>query len=152
MQKEKLRVLEYTLVMAAVFSALVFFLGREKQNIDFCRDVLFARLINGRQSVAKFIAWEDLKALGADMAPGYAKLPNEKERNNYKRTFITGFSLGFKQEGGSLQAFTNWRIYAKDSQNVIIAADYPRHKKTLLFTLSKGKERKLVALEWTEMK
>ncbi|MFC1805257.1 hypothetical protein ACFLZ3_05490 [Candidatus Omnitrophota bacterium] len=142
--------LEYVIVVALVIAGVLFFTGRERKDVDFCR-LMFSRLISGRQSVEKFIDWENLKAVGSDVGEEYRKLPNAEERNKYKKAFIEFFRRGFKEGGGEFKAFTDWRAYKEGNKTVVVAADYRRHKKILLLTVFKGRPRKITALEWEAM-
>jgi len=138
-------------LVALAIALLVFFLTRGQEDINFCRRTIFGGLVSGRQSVKEFIDWEHFKGLGLDFAEAYARLPNTQERQAYQQAFVASFSLAFKRLKGRSAAFTNWRIYRKADQEVVVAADYPAQKKTLLFTFSKGGGiRKLVALEWKD--
>ena len=151
MNRYYLRWLEYVIVIAVILAAFFLFSGKKRQDLEFCRDVLFGRLVAGSLSVEKLIDWDNFQGLGKDMGQDYKKMPNDKERQLYRKSFVKAFSAGFREKGGSYRAFTNWRIYSQGEGKVVIAADYPSHKKTLLFQIiKKGNERKLAALEWKE--
>lgn len=145
--KKDTPVLEYAVLIAVIITALVFFLRVKTDDIDLCRAV-FSGLVKGRYGVQKYIDWENLKAVGVNVGATYIKFTTEKERLNYKKAFIKNFSFGFKKVGGKLKAFTNWRIYNRDSEKTIVAADY--RGKIILFTISKYGKRKLIAIQWKE--
>ena len=153
MNRYYLRGLEYVIVIAVILAAIFLLSGKKKQDLEFCRDVLFGRLVAGSLSVEKFIDWDNFQGLGKNMGQDYKKMPNDKERKLYRKSFIKAFSAGFRENGGNRRAFINWRVYSQGEGKVIIAADYPSHKKILLFQIIKnGSVRKLSALEWKEEK
>lgn len=145
--KKEIAVLEYAVLAVVLIGALAFFLNLRTQEIDFCRNV-FQGLVKGRQQVAKFVDWENLKALGVDVAATYKGLRNDKEKAVYKKAFIISFSAGFKRVEGKLKTFTRWRIYKKDEAKTIVATDDVVHHKTLLFTLPAYGQKKLINIQW----
>lgn len=144
MKKENTLILEYTLLFVVVLAAFMFFLHMRNQEVNLCRYV-FSGLVKGSYGVQRFIDWENLQALDVDVAATYNNLANDKEKVNYKKSFIKNFSVGFKQGGGRLKSFTHWRIYDRDREKTVVAADY--RNKIILFTLSKY-GRRLIALQW----
>lgn len=162
--KKDIPILEYTLLIAIVMGALVFFIRLKTEDTDFCRKV-FNGLVKGSYGVQKFIDWEKLKAMKVDVGATYIQFTIEKQRSDYKKAFIKYLSLGFRQAGGKLNLFTNWRIYPvrkespdrielsngvydKYSDKTVVAADY--RGKIILFTISKYGKRKLIAIQWKE--
>lgn len=133
------------LVIGVVLLLLVVFLFQLNPNeISRCR-TMFSALVRGSYSAQKQIDWEKLKALDVDVGATYSQFPDGQQRLNYQKTFVKSFALGFKQMGGELAGFRNWRVYTKDAEKTVIAADY--RGQTLLLTFSKvGK--KLTALQW----
>ena len=129
-------------------SAAILIQSKQNKDIAFCRNA-YAQLTKGSQSAIRYINWDDFKVFGYDVAGGYKSITNYKERLNYKSMFIKGFSMGFtlfKENGGTA---TNWRIYYKNDDKVVVSCDYPKRNQRLLLTISKsGPERKLTAIEW----
>lgn len=130
---------------------IIFFSGGEKSAPALSRQI-FIGMVQGKQAVEKHIDWYELKALGIDVATIYSKLANEKERDDYRKEFFKNLSLGFKMSGGNPQAFINWRVYKVEGEKTIVAADYSGKGRTVLFTLSRGRQKKLTAVEWEELK
>ena len=148
MKKEDLQyfgVIFIIIFLASTFT--IFYAGREKSTPQLCRQI-FMGMVEGRQSVEKFIDWNQLNAFGIDVSAIYPMLPNEKEKADYRREFFSNLSMGFKQLGGRPQAFINWRIFKIEGSKTIVAADYAGENKTVLFTLSKDPDKKLIAIEW----
>jgi len=146
------RLLIYVFIISILAAGIMFFTNKEKQDVEFCRDVIFKGMIEGKASVGEFIDWNKLIAVGVDVGAGFAKAPNEAERRNYKEVFIRGVSLGFAYTGGKPNALADWRIFSQTRERVVIAADYRPGKRRMLFTLAKGEKRKLVGLEVVEIK
>ncbi len=144
------KVIWITIIAIAFFVGLFFYLNVRNQDIIFSRRV-FAGLVKGRTSVQKMIDWEDFQAVGLDVGEVYSGLPDEKEKADYKNSFIDKFSLGFRQVGGNFKAFVNWRVYDRQGRLCRVAADYKaKENKTLLFTLAQGQSKKLVAIQWED--
>ena len=142
-------ILEYIVLFALIIAPLVFFAYFKNQEVNFSRRA-FTGLVQGGVSAQRMIDWPNFKALEADIGKSYLQLPDDKQRALYRKNFIKNFSLGFKQSEAKPDAFTNWRIYDSDSEKVVVAADYPQKKKTLLFTLSKLSGKRLVSMQWKE--
>ena len=151
MKKKEFRIFEYAIIVALVLCAITYAATRTKSEIDSCKSV-FNGLIQGKFSVAKSIDWENLKALEGDVGAPYRSFTGEKAKDGFRRAFIKSFSLGFKRGQGRISDFNNWRLYAKDSDKTVIAADCPKYKKILLFAFSKNNPSKLISLEWKDMK
>lgn len=146
MKKENLQILGLIFIFGIIIFLILSF-GIKKNDVDFCRDI-FKGLIEGRESVQKFIDWGNLKAIGIDVGATYSKLPNAKEKADYRKSFIKSLSQGFNNAGGRFKAFSNWRVYKQDGADTLIAADYKDKAKTILFTLSGYEKRKLTAIQW----
>lgn len=142
-------ILEYAILFLAIVASLVIFMHLKNQEANLCRSI-FSGLASARYRVEKYIDWEGLKALGADVGASYKNLPNEEARTNYKKAFIRSFSNGFKRSGSRLGFFAHGRVYSKDNEKTVIAYDYLRYNKTLLFTLSKSGKRKLISIDWED--
>jgi len=140
------RIYYYGVLLAPIFISFVFITGHKKNDIDFCRDV-FAGLIKGDYSVQQYIDWNNFKGLDTDIGATYSQLPNDKEKEAYRRAFIKGVSVGFQRGGVGLDKFTHWRVYNKAKDKVIIATDFS--KKVLLFEVPKGVGgRRLTSVQW----
>jgi len=108
----------------------------------------FVNLVQARQSVQNSIDWERFQAMGVDVAQELAKCKTEQERSDFCRLLIQGVATGFKNIGGKLSAFTNWRVYAKDNAQTTVAVDNVTHNKTLLLTITNQPPRKLISMQW----
>jgi hypothetical protein len=104
--------------------------------------------VSGRQSVQSRIDWERLKALEVDVGATYAALPDEKEREAYRQAFIERFSRGFGSTGAGLKDFAGWRVQERAEDRTVVAADYPKKRKVLLFELSALGGRKVTGIRW----
>lgn len=147
MNKKEENILGYAVLAFVVISVLVVFAQIKNQDINYCRSI-FNGLIKGNYNVQKNIGWENLTAMGVNAGGVYSNAINDKEKTDYKKFFILNFSRGFRQTGGELKLFTNWRIYDRDMESITVAADYKKYNKTILFTLSKYPKKRLVKIEW----
>ena len=91
-------------------------------------DVRFARstfesLARGDSSVADKIDWPVFTSLGQNVGAAYVALTSGVEKEKFVTGFITQFSVSFRESGGSVEGFTNWRVTAHDSQRTEVAAD-----------------------------
>lgn len=144
--KLNLRSVEYIVVTSIVIILAVFFATRSRGDADYCRKIFYG-LIAGRQSVQSLIDWENLKVLGLDIGATYNKLPDEKEKANYRAAFIKSFPEGFKRGRGNKEVFTNWKVYGINKDELSICAYDKKQKKTVLFGLAKrGGQKKLISI------
>ncbi|MBP7835969.1 MAG: hypothetical protein KA022_00655 [Candidatus Omnitrophica bacterium] len=142
-------VLEYTILAAIIIAASLFIFQVARGDIDTAR-AIFKDLTNGRYSVQRHIGWEQLKGLDINVGATYSSFATGKEKNGYKKAFIRHFSSGFKSFGGDYKSFVNWRIDSKAANQVVVAADYSGHNRTLLLTLSGTWRKKLSSLQWKQ--
>jgi hypothetical protein len=135
-------------IALAIF--LIFSFMIRKNDVAFCRDV-FNGLVKGRLlAVEKNIDWGTLKAMGVDVGQAYKKLPDAKEKKDYRKSFVANLSKGFKNAGGNFTDFTNWRTYKHEGLETMIMADYNKKGKKILFTIHGYENRKITAIEWKE--
>lgn len=138
---------EYLWLVVAVLVVGLVVTYWENQPVPFGRRV-FEGLVNGQQAIHRAIDWEHLKAFDTDVGATYAKLPNEREKADYRRAFIERCAAGFRQGGGSVRAFTNWRVEERTGEQVVVAADYSAKQSTLLLSLTTQWPAQLRGLEW----
>lgn len=152
MDKDKIGGLGYIFIAIAIIAGLIFFLSQIfKSDVSLVKEI-FAGLVEARQPVRKLIDWEHLNALEVNVGEVYLKVRSQKEKLDFQKVFINNFSEGFKRMGGRLDAFTNWRLYDKDNEKVVVAADYPHYNKTILFTISKYGLSRLIGIQWEGVK
>lgn len=137
----------YTVLGLVAIAGLVFVARASQGEVGFCREVLKG-LAEGKPSVKGRIAWERLLALDVDVGATYQALPNEEERAKYRQAFVVSFSLGFRQQGGSVKAFQRWRVHERRGTHVVVAADYPAKQKTLLMGIPASGPKKLETIQW----
>ena len=148
-----MRIDKQSIVLFVAGLAVVFalqFLMQKKQDADvvFCRN-MYTQLAKGSTDAERYIDWEHFRALEYDVGAEYNRLANPRDKFNYRESFIKGCAAGFQYFQGELIKFTNWRIYSRSPDRVVVACDHPKTHNTLLFTFSKsGTKRKWVALEW----
>ena len=140
------------LYLAAMFLAvmvLTHYLGLGKQDVVFCRKV-FTGLARGKPSVQRQIDWEHLKAMDVDVGSTYQSLPTDLDRAKYREKFVRAFSTAFKFSGSLSAHFVNWRIEERLRDTVIVAADFPRRRQTLLLVIPASGKKQLVGVRWKD--
>lgn len=96
--------------------------GKAKADVGFAKDT-FTSLVRGDSSVATDIDWETFNSLGIPVGPQYIGIKSEPERESFKTGFITQFSASFRDSGGSIDSFTNWRETSHDEHHTVVTAD-----------------------------
>ena len=136
MKKERNWFMEYyILVIIGAVLVAAFFMVIRQPDLDLARKVL-SSLAQGRESIQAVIDWPSFKAMGNDVGADYEKLPSERQKLYFRKAFVINFSLSFKASGGELRNYGNWRVYSRDKEKTIVAADTVS-KKTVLFVISK---------------
>lgn len=101
-----------------------------KQDVATVGDVSFARntfesLARGDSAVAEKIDWAVFTSMGVDFGASYVALSSGVEKQQMVTGFITQFATSFRETGGKVEGFTNWRVISHDSQKTEVAADSP---------------------------
>jgi len=147
MKIDKRALISFCAVLALIIAFQFLVQKRENEDVVFCRN-LYTRLAKGSSSVDPLIDWDNLTVLGYNVGMRYHEVP-PNARRHFRNTFIQGFGAGFIAFKGKLDYFKNWRLYNESDDKAVIACDYPRMKKTLLFTIAKkGEAKKLIAIDW----
>jgi len=137
-----------SLILVAVSLMLLSGCAQMENDVQLTRRI-FNDLCAGRQGVENLIDWQTLKAIDIDVGLTYSQLRNEKEKKDYRKSFIYNFSKSFKAAGGRTSNFFNWRIKTQDATGTIVAADTGGQGKVILFTITKmSGQRKLTAINW----
>lgn len=93
-------------------------------------DTSFARkavleLARGDTAAQSKIDWPTFVAMGQNVGAAYILLESETEKQNFRNAFVTQFSTNFRESGGSVDNFTDWRVTFHDSLRTEVAADSP---------------------------
>jgi hypothetical protein len=83
----------------------------------------FESLARGDSAVAGKIDWPVFTFLGENLGATYMALPTGVEKEKFINGYITQFATSFRESGGSVDSFTNWRVVTHDSQKTEVAAD-----------------------------
>ncbi|MFT3992556.1 MAG: hypothetical protein QM680_14250 [Luteolibacter sp.] len=124
----------------------LFFLSCEKgATVSTAGDVTFAKntfesLVRGDSAVASKIDWPVLTALGNNIGTQYTALPTEADKEKFRTLFITQFATSFREGGGDINKFTNWRVSFHDKTRTEVAADSPSGALVLTVSERNGKE------------
>lgn len=96
---------------------------------------VFQLLADGDEAAADMIDWEHLSMTGIDAGALYSKITDEGGREEFRKSFINGYSTSFKRTGGNPNVLSNWREQSRSGSDTFVAADGPNNK-VLLMTVS----------------
>jgi len=111
-----------------------------KGDVTFAKNT-FESLVKGDSAVSTKIDWATFTSLGNNIGAAYSALPTSVDKEKFTTLFITQFATSFRESGGTINDFSNWRVTAHDATKTDVAADSP--KGALLITVSErdGVER-----------
>lgn len=117
-----------------------------KTEIATAGDVTFAKstfesLARGDSAVAQKIDWPVFTAMGNNIGAEYVEVASGVEKEKIVTGFITGFASSFRDSGGSVEAFTNWRVSLHDKLRTEVAADSPGGVMTIIVSERDGVEK-----------
>ncbi len=119
-------------LLGVIAAPLLFSNCREtRQDLSKAEDLTFARetfesLARGDSKAADRIDWAVFTSLGTNVGATYTALPTAVEKQKFAEGFITQFATSFRESGGSVADFTNWRVTLHDSLKTEVAADSPK--------------------------
>ncbi|MEO5916654.1 MAG: hypothetical protein ABIS50_20675 [Luteolibacter sp.] len=121
-------------------------LADAKTEVATAGDVTFAKstfesLARGDSTVASKIDWPVFTSLGENMGATYVALTTGAEKEKFISAFITQFAVSFRENGGSVDAFTSWRVTAHDSTRTEVAADSSSGVLTIIVAERDGLEK-----------
>ncbi|HEX7260936.1 MAG TPA: hypothetical protein VF258_03895 [Luteolibacter sp.] len=101
-----------------------------KQQVTTAGDVSFARntfesLARGDSKVADKIDWPVFTSMGSNIGSTYVALTSGVEKDQFVTNFISQFAISFRENGGKIEDFTNWRVSLHDKLKTEVAADSP---------------------------
>lgn len=117
-----------------------------KQQVVTAGDVSFARntfesLARGDSKVADKIDWPVFTSMGGNIGSAYVALTSGVEKNQFVTNFISQFAVSFRESGGKIEDFTNWRVSTHDKLKTEVAADSPTGVLTVTVAERDGVER-----------
>lgn len=103
-------------------------IANAKEDLATAGDVSFAKgtfesLARGDSAAADKIDWPVFTFLGQNIGATYTAFPTAVEKEKFITGYITQFATSFRESGGSIDSFTNWRVVTHDSQKTEVAAD-----------------------------
>lgn len=101
----------------------------------------FESMARGDSDAVDRIDWETFSALGIPVGQQYLAFETEEEKQNYTTGFVTQFSTNFRESGGSVDDFTNWRVTSHDGIHTKVTADSDNGSLKLTVSERDGKER-----------
>ncbi|MCA1566313.1 MAG: hypothetical protein LC803_11875 [Acidobacteria bacterium] len=115
-----------------------------KADVDFAREAVEG-LFGGDVAVAYAFDWENLKVPGvADAGEAYQEMPDDENREGFRKEFIEEFSGSFKQSGASVGDLKNWREESREGERTIVAVDTATGK-TMRVSVVRRDGRQLVS-------
>lgn len=85
----------------------------------------FISLAKGDSAAQENIDWATFTALGDNVGAKYNQIPTETEKAQFRTEFVTGFATSFRQSGGSVDVFSNWKVIFHDSTRTEVTAESP---------------------------
>lgn len=98
--------------------------AKEAGDTSFARST-FVSLLKGDNEVQSKIDWATLNAGGINAGAAYSIL-DDPQKQDFRNSFVTQFSSAFRNDGRSVEEFTNWRVTFHDDTRTEVAADSPR--------------------------
>ena len=112
----------------------------ESADLDFAKSA-FESLARGDTDAASKIDWETLTSMGVNVGAQYVKIPSETEKQDFRNAFVTQFSSSFRDSGGSVDSFVDWRVIFHDQNRTDVAADSPKGTLNIAVTKRDSVER-----------
>ncbi|MES2475439.1 MAG: hypothetical protein V4640_06645 [Verrucomicrobiota bacterium] len=136
----------YALLLASIPVLCISSCEKTRENLATTGDVTFARntfeaLTRGESDVATKIDWPVFTSLGNNLGATYLALPTEVDKQKFITAFITQFATSFRESGGTVENFTNWRVVFHDKQKTEVAADSPKGTLTVIVAERDDQER-----------
>ena len=85
----------------------------------------FLELARGDTAAESRIDWPTFVAMGQNVGATYTALESEADKQGFRDGFVTQFATNFRENGGSVDKFTDWRVTFHDSLRTEVAADSP---------------------------
>jgi hypothetical protein len=121
--------MKYLFASLPLFAALSL-TSCEKAATGTAGDVSFAKsafvaLAKGDTQAQEMIDWPVFTAPGENVAAKYNAIPTETEKAQFRAEYVTGFATSFRQSGGSVDNFTDWKVSFHDSTRTEVTAQSP---------------------------
>lgn len=130
----------------ALIALVIPFLFAGCKKVEQAGDVSFAKstfesLARGDVSVESKIDWETLNSLGTNVGAAYVIMESDVDKAEFRKGFITQFASSFRDGGGSVESFTNWRATEHDKLHTTVSADSPNGELRITVTTRDNVER-----------
>lgn len=113
---------------------------RAAEDVAFAKQV-FEDLAKGDMKVAEKIDWPVFTVMGKNLGATYVAISSGVEKKTFTDGFISQFSTNFRETGGTLEAFKNWRSTLRNELQTEVAADSDRGVLTMVITDREGVKR-----------
>jgi hypothetical protein len=114
--------------------------GAVTSPVAFARQT-FESLAKGEPAVARQIDWPVLTVHGENVGQRYVALTTNADRERFVNGFITQFATSFRESGGALEHYTNWRVAHQDALGTTVSADSPAGVLTMVLSDRDNEER-----------
>lgn len=136
----------YPILIAVTIPLLISSCKETLREVAAKGDVTFARstfesLARGDSAVIDKIDWPVLTSLGTNVGASYVAMPSGVEQEKFTTAFVTQFATTFRESGGSVEDFSNWRVSSRDSRKTEVAADSANGVLTVIVSERDHKER-----------
>ena len=75
-------------------------------------------------------------------------MPNEKERTDFRRNFISQFSSSYNRSGGNIDLLKDWKIKEENSSKTIIQTTTPSNRKLFITLSQRNNKLKISSLTY----
>ncbi len=122
-------------------------------DVDFVRGVI-RQMAAGRYSARSAIDWDTFIAQDRDIGAKYSTLRSEKDKVDFQRYFIDGFSKGFRYMGADFSVFFNWHEVGggQKGAKVVVANCKDTNTTMLFYVVNKEGKRKIVKISYERKK
>jgi hypothetical protein len=116
-----------------------------KADVDFAKEAVEGLLGGDVAAATDAFDWENLKVPGAaDAGEAYREMPDDENREEFRKGFIEKFSESFQQSGASVGDLKNWREESRAGERTVVAVDTTTGK-TMRVSVVRREGRQLVS-------
>ena len=130
---------------------LCFFLFVEcnsnSDKLEFAKTTM-TELASGEYNVEDKIDWEIFYSNDLNVGLYYSAMPNEKERTDFRRNFISQFSSSYNRSGGNIDLLKDWKIKEENSSKTIIQTTTPSNRKLFITLSQRNNKLKISSLTY----
>ncbi len=135
-----------TYILASLITLATIACKDTQSKVETVGDTTFAKktfeaLAQGDSKVAEDIDWPVFTSMGENVGAHYTAQMTSEEKQNFVQGYITQFATSFRENGGSVDTVTNWRVLSHDSNNTQVVADAAGGTLNIIVSERNGEER-----------